>query len=273
MYKYRQILSWGDPVELYINYPETEKMLISMQNTDFSYYAHLHNCLEFSFCTAGSVRVTVDGETVELVEKQGVVIPPNSIHSYETPEHSKFGTILVGLDVLQDFSDLLIYKRPQRLTFPVDELCQKLYEDFLFAEQSYFAVKALLYRVCNVFMRGNELRVREHTNNPCVKIMKYIRDHFRQEVTLEDVAEATGYSYHYISRMVGKNFGIPFTQLLAQYRIAYACNLLNKQAHTISQVAMDAGFGSIRSFNRIFREIMHMAPEDYIKQNNDKQIK
>ena len=101
-------------MELYVNYPETKKLLIPMQLENFSYHAHLHNCLEFSFCTEGEVLVSVDGNVIRLGEKCGILIPPNSIHSYLTEKTSEYYTILVGLDVLPELSEI---KLPERERF------------------------------------------------------------------------------------------------------------------------------------------------------------
>ena len=44
---------------------------------------------------------------------------------------------------------------------------------------------------------------------------------------------------------------------------SYACNLLDKHQDTISQIALASGFGSIRSFNRVFRQILGVTPAEY----------
>ena len=251
-------------MEVYFNYPETDHLLIPMQNRDFSYHAHLHNCLEFSFCTEGEVLVTVDSVSFRLTANTGIVIPQNCIHRYETQGHSQFTTFLVGLDVLRDFSQTLSHKMPQRLTFPMDALClQLLARGFASPNQDY-AAKALLYRVCDVFTAENTFTERENTQQQlCVRILERIRKDFQQDLTLQDVAMETGYSYHYISKLVGQSFGIPFTRLLARYRIAYACNLLDKTACSISHAALASGFGSVRSFNRVFRQLTGTTPMAY----------
>lgn len=59
---------------------------------------------------------------------------------------------------------------------------------------------------------------------------------------------------------------MPFTTLLARYRIAYACNLLDKASCSMSQAALTAGFGSVRSFNRVFRALTGTTPTAYCKQ-------
>lgn len=253
-------------MEVYFNYPETDCLLIPMQNKDFSYHAHLHNCLEFSFCTEGEVLVTVDSMDIPLQAGTGIVIPQNCIHRYQTQEHSLFATFLVGLDVLQDLSRQLHHRMPRQLTFPMDSLCRQLLDRVFISSQQDFAAKALLYRVCDTFTEENTFIDRESTQQRlCVRIMDHIRNGFQRDLTLQDIAKETGYSYHYVSKLVQQNFGVPFTTLLAQYRITYACNLLDHAPCSISQVALSAGFGSVRSFNRVFREIVGTTPMAYCK--------
>ena len=256
-------------MELYVNYPEMEKVLIPMQLENFSYHAHLHNCLEFSFCTEGEVILSVDGSVVPLCKNEGILIPPNSIHSYETPSTSRYYTILVGLDVLPELSLLLDCKHPVRLTFSVDPILSGLLSDFYASGQSYFAAKALLYRASEALTEGNEfIGGPAPSNKPCIGIMEHIRENFQHELTLEDVARVTGYNYQYISKLVRKQFGVTFTFLLARYRISYACNLLDKQKNTISEIALASGFGSIRSFNRVFRQIVGVTPAEYRREHH-----
>lgn len=257
-------------MELYVNYPETEKVLIPIELENFNYHAHLHNCLEFTFCIDGEVLVSVDGSVIPLQKNQGIAIPPNSIHSYTTPNTSRYDTILVGLDVLPELSELLNYKQPERLTFLIDPVLSSLLLDFYASKESHFAAKALLYRASEALMTDNVLVAKgDRVNNPCTKIMEYIRENFKHELTLESIAKITGYNYQYISKLVRKQFGVNFTSLLARYRVSYACNLLDQQKNTISEIALASGFGSIRSFNRVFREIVGLTPAEYRKEHRN----
>ena len=256
-------------MELYINYPEKEKVLIPIQLENFSYHAHLHNCFEFTFCKEGDVLISVDGNAILLCENQGIVIPPNSIHSYKTETASRYDTVLVGLDVLPELSELMRCKEPKRLTFPIDEVLFTLLSDFYSSEDSYFAAKALLYRASEALTKDNEFHLKSSSaNNPCIKIMEYIRKNFQHELTLNSIAHVTGYNYQYISKLISKQFGTSFTHLLAGYRVSYASNLLDQEKDTISEIALASGFGSIRSFNRVFRQILGITPAEYRKRRH-----
>ena len=91
----------------YVNYPESELLFQPMYNVDFSYPAHLHGCMEVSFCVAGSVEVTLDGHGYRIQAGEGILVPPNMVHSYHTPDSSAYYTILFSRDLLPDFSTAL----------------------------------------------------------------------------------------------------------------------------------------------------------------------
>ena len=88
----------------YVNYPESELLLQPMYNVDFSYPAHLHGCMEVTFCVEGAVEVTLDGCCLGVKAGEGILIPPNMVHSYHTPDTSSYYTILFSRDLLPDFA-------------------------------------------------------------------------------------------------------------------------------------------------------------------------
>jgi len=47
--------------------------------------------------------------------------------------------------------------------------------------------------------------------------------------------------------------------------LQYACTLLSQTDQTITEICMNTGFESQRTFNRVFQDIYHMSPRDYRK--------
>lgn len=253
-------------MHIYVNYPEGENLLIPLHNRDLSYRLHMHDCLEVSYCVAGNVSVTVAGEVQQLHSGTGVIIPPNTVHGYETAHTSEFYTILFGKGLVRELTNLLEQKRPERLTFPVSAELQQQLREYYSAHGTALAGKALLYRTADVFVQNNRFVPRDTTvDMMAVKLLTYLQNNFQQEITLESFAEAADYSYYYVSKLVKKHLGVSFTQLLAQYRVAYACHLLRGRKGTVSQIAMESGFGSIRNFNRVFLATTGMTPKQYLE--------
>ena len=104
----------------YVNYPESEVLLTPMHNVDFSYPSHLHGCFEVSFCVDGAVTVFLGGENLTICGGEAVLIPPNTVHSYQTRDSSEYYTILFSRSLLPDFAALFSHKRPDHFRFAVD---------------------------------------------------------------------------------------------------------------------------------------------------------
>lgn len=248
----------------YVNYPESEILFSPMHNVDFSYPAHLHGCLEISFCVDGQVEVAVDGARKKLSAGCGIVIPPNTVHSYHTEETSEYYTILFSRNLLADFSAMFSHKKPSEYVFSVDAQLNRQLLEFYRSERTLFGGKSLLYRAAEAFLRENVFVEADTDDDLTRQIVSYIQDHLCSEITLQDVADHLGYSYFYISKRISQVFGVPFTTLLSQYRVAGAKMLLDSGSCTISQAALASGFGSIRTFNRVFCRLTGQTPSQYL---------
>ena len=257
----------------YVNYPESELLFQPMYNADFSYPAHLHGCMEASFCVAGSVEVTLDGNDYRIQAGEGILIPPNMVHSYHTPDSSAYYTILFSRDLLPDFSAMFSHQKPRRYVFPLDASLSSQLAEFYGSDRTLFGGKSLLYRMAEAFLRDNTFSNADMADdNLTMGILSYIQDHLHSEITLQDVASHLGYSYFYISKRISQVFHVPFTTLLSQYRVAEAKMLLDSGKYTISQVALASGFGSIRTFNRIFHNLTGLTPSQYLAQPSHLEI-
>ena len=249
----------------YVNYPESELLFQPMYNVDFSYPAHLHGCFEVSFCVSGAVAVTLAGQSITLCAGQAVLIPPNTVHSYHTRASSGYYTILFSRSLLPDFSALFSRKRPARYQFTVDTQLNRQILEFYGSQRTLFGGKSLLYRTAEAFLRENSFSETDSMDDDLTtRILSYIQENLCAEITLQDVADHLGYSYFYISKRIRQGMGMPFTELLAQFRIAKAKMLLDSGKFTVSQAALASGFGSIRTFNRIFHDLAGMTPSQYL---------
>ena len=99
------------------------------------------------------------------------------------------------------------------------------------------------------------------------KVSRYVSEHFREELSFEQLAEALGYEYHYLSRQFRRHFGMHFRQMLNMYRLDYAQERLLRSDDSITEVAYGAGFQTVRTFNRAFYEHTGMTPSQFRKTN------
>lgn len=229
---------------------------------DLTYHAHLHHSFEFIFCLEGEITVTVNSIPYLLQMNHGVLIPSNLIHSCKTENSSELYVLQVGKGLLRDIAELFAQQQPQRYSFAVDPLLRQLIlEYFASPDRTVFGAKTILYRTFDSFLRHNTFSPAENTDsNAAVRLLEYIQDNFQEPITLKSAAQHIDYDYFYVSKLLSKTLGASFTHLLCECRIAYAKELLKGREHSISQIALLCGFGSIRSFNRAFAQITGTTP-------------
>lgn len=96
-------------------------------------------------------------------------------------------------------------------------------------------------------------------------VIRFIHLHYREPLALSELASSFGMSASYLSQEFKKHIGMNFVQFLHEVRTSHACSLLCSTHLSEVDIAMEVGFGSMRSFSRIFREVKGMAPNEYRK--------
>lgn len=93
----------------------------------------------------------------------------------------------------------------------------------------------------------------------------YITDNCERELTLESVAERTGFSTWYFSRIFKQITNCNFIEYLTLQRIKRAQFLLSDSNLTVTDISYQSGFKSISTFNRVFRQYRGCSPSEYRK--------
>ena len=95
------------------------------------------------------------------------------------------------------------------------------------------------------------------------KLMKYIQQNFKTEISLEKAAAASNLQLHSFCRFFKKLTHRTFSDFINEMRIAYACQLLEESDTAITQIAFEAGYTNISYFNRSFKKIHKMTPKEF----------
>ena len=84
-------------------------------------------------------------------------------------------------------------------------------------------------------------------------------------ITLDDLAKMAGYSKYHFSRIFKKYSRTTFISFLNHRRIKAAEMLLLDENISVTEAAMQVGFSSLTTFNRVFREIKGCTPTEFRK--------
>ena len=102
-------------------------------------------------------------------------------------------------------------------------------------------------------------------NENVIRIIDYLNKHFRERITLEHLAEVTGYNKSYISQIMKQNLGINYYEYLTRVRMREAVFSLTNTSEKISDIAFANGFSDVKSFNTAFRDRFGKSPSQYRK--------
>jgi AraC-like DNA-binding protein len=92
------------------------------------------------------------------------------------------------------------------------------------------------------------------------QVLQYIQANLAKRITLGDLAELTGLSSSYLSRLIKKETGASLLELVDGYRIEKGKYLLLNTDSSILQIAELTGFHYQNHFSRCFRKYTGMTP-------------
>lgn len=102
------------------------------------------------------------------------------------------------------------------------------------------------------------------------KIIYHLHKHYKEDITLQDVAKTYHYNENYLSDLLKAQTGQSFLELLHEIRIYHACVLLLTTDLPVTKVGFDIGFHSNETFQRVFKKARGITPGEYRKSNKEK---
>jgi two-component system response regulator YesN len=93
--------------------------------------------------------------------------------------------------------------------------------------------------------------------------MMYIRRHYAEHLTLADVAEQVYVSQWHLSKLINRDLGKSFLEVVNEVRIERAKELLADPAHRVNDVALETGFSDAAHFSRNFKKLSGKTPAEF----------
>jgi YesN/AraC family two-component response regulator len=240
------------------------------KSQNLSFPPHLHASVEIIYILSGEIDVTINGITNTLHCGDLALSFPNDIHSYKTIKNSELLLIIFNPELISSYFGSRMHKTLENhflynntLTKETLNLLDMLYDEFKTSNNEY-VIKGLLYSILG--------RIDEHINLKDCKyqfsttiqvLLKYIESHYSENITLESIANDLGYSKFYLSRIFTNKIGYHFNDYLNRLRINKAQSLLSESSMSISEIALECGYESLRNFNRVFKQYSLITPTEF----------
>ena len=93
-----------------------------------------------------------------------------------------------------------------------------------------------------------------------------IQSDFRENLTLNSVADELGITPQYLSRLFCKNAGLGFSAFLTRTRLEKAGLYLKETGFSVTEIAYEVGYRDLSHFMRSFKRYYGLTPLTYKKQ-------
>ena len=267
----------------YVTYPEDSSFRVWFSDIPWRYDAHIHSAVEIVLTLEGSVECTVDQQNYSIKKGEILIIPPETFHSLNMGENSSRYLFLLEPDAVKGMLDIRRYAESfHRLFYLHDgsEAHIRIREMLLKAADIYQKSEMMWNTVCYSYIlriyatlgqqylsAGSAVQrvVSSHSMDSKVinAAMNYINAHYQEDLTLDRVAKFTGFSRYYFSHSFKKQTGYSFRDYLCQKRLQAATEMLISTNASMNEIASRSGFGSVATFNRVFRESKGCTPTRY----------
>lgn len=98
------------------------------------------------------------------------------------------------------------------------------------------------------------------------QISTYVMAHYVHAISLDEIAAEVNMNRSAFCSYFKRRKGMTFSQFVTQYRLNTACELLKHSHKQVSEICFTVGFNDVPHFNRIFKKLKGMTPQEYRKQ-------
>ncbi|MFV0361663.1 MAG: helix-turn-helix domain-containing protein [Suipraeoptans sp.] len=245
---------------------------------------HIHESLECVYITQGSLALGIEDKLFPMEEGDFAIVFPELIHHYQVFDSDGCAAIFL----IAHPSLCGSYIEEMNGFYPREPVIKKseVHPDVVYAIHS-------LIKSVNAENEeyGKNDRSREHSElyqgflqvilartvpryhlidkenlsegDLIYKVVSYMARNYKNKVSLTSMAENLGYSPYALSRVFSGTFHTNFNRYLNRLRLGFAFNLLIHTQLSITDVWLDAGFESQRTFQRVFKQEYGVSPRDY----------
>jgi AraC-like DNA-binding protein len=241
-----------------------------------------HEEFEIKLFLEGNAALMID-KTVYFPQKGEItVVNPYEIHANLNVEHSngRYLLLMVGMDFLDalrstgiDFRSIFLERgrklqnripedgRISRILLRISEEVQEQGEYYRTAV--YHLVGELFALLLRDYGQREELaeeRVQVRERHLIAPALAYIHAHYREQLTVEMLAELCNLSKYYFSRLFKRLTQVSVIQYLNRYRVDVAEVLLREGKKNIAEIAWVCGFDDESYFYRCYRKHKGCSP-------------
>lgn len=278
------------PSQENVAFRENSTVLIWRNSHNLSYAPHWHMAMEVIIPLENCYDVCAGSNSYHLLPYDVLIIPPGEIHSLTAPDTGVRFIYLIDISFLKKIKGFAsiqaLMSQPVYITQADQPHTHKIIlNKFWEIEEEYFTdrqyCEITIYSIlldifaslgygrthnADLFSNVSIYKKKEYIQKLNV-VLDYIDANFTDNISLEEMADMAGYSKYHFSRLFSEYTKQTFCDYLNLRRIKAAESLLINDSLSVTEIAMQSGFSSIATFNRLFKTFKGCSPSEYRRLN------
>ena len=244
---------------------------------------HFHTYYELFYVNNGKFTIKFESEEKEFSKDDLIVIAPGTNHR----------TIVVNPGTARYNFNFLMEKNALKTNFSLYDALKNVFADECTVINNCYSIREVLKKIVVDLMQDDEVMLGMHFHEFAVsildivdpkeahprtnqtisdsnmirmyKLQQIIFTSYRQDISLNYIADKLFLSTRQTSRIIQQYFGCTYRELVARMRMKIAVEFLENTDMTILEIASQIGYNSIKGFYSYFKKQYNCLPTEYRK--------
>lgn len=254
---------------------------------------HAHDFFEINYVFSGECHMLFENETLTLSSGDLCIISPGSMHDVYTSDGSIAISIMIRKDtfentffrllsqknLLADFFRTNLYSETEKANYLffttsnspiIHNSIKTIFMDcYILDSYSNTCAISRIHIFFSILLRhfSHTIQIYNESNHMSnqtnfLLILKYIQNHY-QTVSLDLLCTVFHYNKSYLSRLIRKNTGHNFIDIVTDLKLSQAVDLLRNTTLSIAEISELVGYNNVDHFSKHFKKKYSLAPSVY----------
>ena len=256
-------------------------------SSDYEVHPHRQWCYEISCVVEGEGVFQRNGKDYPVSPGKLFILSKEDMHSIRSSASRPLRYLCLGFTFNKNHPDYPKYAAVadffENPAEPIADDLYNTYESLSAALSEVYSPQELSTELCGAYLlqvilntyrsfcqtprvRYTDLITLDKTNPLIYEMIRYIDHNLTSITALQQMGEALGYSYSYLSRLFSSTMGSTLRQYYNRRRFEKAVEML-REPRTLADIAEQLGFADTANFCRAFKKQYKISPGEYRRRN------
>lgn len=240
---------------------------------------HWHNHMEIIYILDGYLKVDINNSSFLVEKDELIVIGPRDIHSTTHKNNNTSILLQIPYEILEN--NISNYQNIHFECNPsMEDTKKNIYQNDIkillrsFADiyQNHplgyklkinsliFDLLFILVNQFSIYLPKMKIQKTDRYLERLSLITKYVKDNYKESISLETISSKAGLNPEYFSRFFKKYMGTTFLKYLNSIRLEHFYVDLNNSDYSISELIERSGFTNYKMFMKIYKDTYGCTP-------------